>query len=250
MTPNELSTTILEDKPLAQKRRLLVIISMLVLASFLTKAQLEEVNTFIFKLSFENMDGVMTLLLLSVGFLLIRYHAYAAQYQAVIRDDWTSRVLKHYFFERPAPPNEPPYEVSGFVVDVAPASLSPDDPGIAHDGDLTLTTRIHPNWFFNAQIEYDLFDNSSSDGDENQRVYIVQLKSPRALAHSLTALMIVYQTWWDAQIRYRASLDLYAPYFIALFAVGCASYDGVFLILSYFTNFISEWLVNLGSNHA
>ncbi|WP_299692586.1 hypothetical protein [uncultured Vibrio sp.] len=250
MTPNELSSTILEDKPLAQKRRLLVIISMLVLASFLTKAQLEEVNTFIFKLSFENMDGVMTLLLLSVGFLLIRYHAYAAQYQAVIRNDWTSRVLKHHFFERPAPPNEPPFEVSGFVVDVAPANLSPDDPGIANDGDLTLTTRIHPNWFFNSQIEYDLYNHSSTDRDENQRVYIVQLASPIAFIHSLKALMIIYQTWWDAQIRYRASLDLYAPYFIALFAVGCVSYDGVLLVFSHFTNLVSEWWFNLGDNHA
>ncbi|EGR0035110.1 hypothetical protein [Vibrio parahaemolyticus] len=250
MTPNELSTTILNDKPLAQKRRLLVTISMLVLASFLTKAKLEEVNTFIFKLSFENMEGVMTLLLLSVGFLLVRYHAYAAQYQAVIRKEWTSRVLKHYFFERPAPPDEPPYEISGFVVDVAPKNLSPDDPNIAHDEDLTLTTRIHPNWFFNAQIEYDLFNKSSADRDENQKVYIVQLGSIKAFANSLKALLIIYQTWWDAQIRYRASLDLYAPYFIALFAVGCASYDGVLLISSHFTNLISEWWVNVGETHA
>lgn len=68
------------DEDLQGKRKLLVELSILMLAINFTGAVFKEANTFIFKIEFTNQSGLSYFFLLAILFLLIRYFAYAHHY--------------------------------------------------------------------------------------------------------------------------------------------------------------------------
>jgi hypothetical protein len=84
------------DEGLAAKRRLLVIISLLLLALSISGASIKEANTFIFRIEFSNHVGLTYLLGAAVIFLLLRYYAYAQHYQSKLFDFWSARLLNDY----------------------------------------------------------------------------------------------------------------------------------------------------------
>ncbi|WP_429112088.1 hypothetical protein [Aeromonas veronii] len=83
-----------EDAGLQSKRKLLVLLSVLMLAIDFTGATFKEANTFIFKIEFENQSGLNVFLLLSVVYLLIRYYAYAHSYHEELYNLWSGRMLE------------------------------------------------------------------------------------------------------------------------------------------------------------
>ncbi len=84
------------DEGLAAKRRLLVIVSLLLLALSVSGASIKEANTFIFRIEFSNHVGLTYLLGAAVIFLLLRYYAYALHYQSKLFDFWSARLLNDY----------------------------------------------------------------------------------------------------------------------------------------------------------
>lgn len=216
MKPSDLSKTIHDDAPLASKRRLLVGLSMVLIAICFTGAKVSEANTLFFKITFANMDGILNLLLVSTGFSLFRYYSYTSIYQQAITKEWTDKLLKHSFFYGICEHSD---QEGGYMVDIAPAYAGYNDDNFRHDEESSLSESFHANWFFNAQISYDLY---TRDGDEKySQVYLLNFKDPK---RSIYALAIVFKCWWDAQIRFRESLDIYAPYLIAFTAIGLTVY--------------------------
>jgi hypothetical protein len=208
---SDVSKAIHDDAPLANKRRLLVGLSMVLIGIFITEAKIAEANTLFFKITFANMNGILALLLVSVGFVLFRYYSYASMYQQAIEKIWTDKLLRLDFFYQVGEHTD---EEAGYLVELAPEFSGYNDEEFRHDKYSSFTSSINLNLFFNAQIQYDLY---TQDGHMNQE--IVYVFSFKRFKKSITALRLIFQTWWESQIKHRESMDIYAPYFIALIAI-------------------------------
>ncbi|GAB1060094.1 hypothetical protein [Shewanella algae] len=105
------------------------------------------------------------------------------------------------------------------MVSIAPSFAGYNDEEFRMDESSTLKERFLLNWLLNAQIQYDLSYDYGSH--KSERVYLVNIKHPK---NSILALCVVLKHWWDAQVRYRESLDVYAPYLIAFTSIGLTIY--------------------------
>ncbi|MFL9706255.1 hypothetical protein [Aeromonas veronii] len=85
-----------EDSDLNTKRKLLVIVSILLMAMSVSGATLLEANTFIFKAGFANSKGLGYLLFLGVITLTIRYYSAAYQYHAQLYEMWANDMVRDY----------------------------------------------------------------------------------------------------------------------------------------------------------
>lgn len=81
------------DEGFNNKRKLLMIVSMLVIVISFTGASLKEANTFIFKIEFENSGGLNLFLFLSILLLLVRYYSFANEYQDELSLLWKNELL-------------------------------------------------------------------------------------------------------------------------------------------------------------
>ena len=81
------------DKGLASKRKLLTVTSLILMALAFSGAKVEEANTFLAKLSFDNHEGIPLLLAISIVFLLLRYYNYAQPYHYRLYRIWAVRML-------------------------------------------------------------------------------------------------------------------------------------------------------------
>lgn len=204
---SELSLKIEADIGLARSRKYLMFVSLILLALTFSGAKIAEANTFLFKLTFTNSEGIIDLLLLSIGFLVIRYYSNAAKYHKAIYDDWTSRLLKQEYFYSVCEHSD---GETGYLVDIAPQYAGYNDESFRHDEDcLSVKVKFHANWFINAQFQYDLFSRHGHMQDK--KVYLFKFSMFFA---SIKALWLVLNQWFDAQVRYSESLDIFAPYLI------------------------------------
>jgi hypothetical protein len=204
---SEISQKIEDDTGLAKSRKYLMFVSLILLALTFSGTKITEANTFLFKLTFTNSEGIVDLLLLSIAFLVIRYYSNAAKYHKAIYDDWTSRLLKDEFFYFIC---EHSYAQSGYMVDIAPKYAGYNDESFRHDEDCPyIKVKFHANWFINAQFQYYLLNRNGHMQD--QKIYLFRFSMFLA---SLKALWLVLNHWIDAQVRYRESLDIFAPYLI------------------------------------
>lgn len=204
---SELSQKIEVDTGLAKSRKYLMFVSLILLALTFSGAKIVEANTFLFKLTFTNSEGIIDLLLLSIAFLVICYHSHASKYHKAIYNDWTYRLLKDEYFYSVCEHSD---GESGYIVDIAPQYAGYNDESFRYEDEhQSRKVTFHANWFINAQFQYDLFNR---DGHmQDQKVYLFKLSMFFA---SLKSLWLVLNYWIDAQIRYRESLDIFAPYLI------------------------------------
>jgi heme/copper-type cytochrome/quinol oxidase subunit 3 len=102
MTEEKKSPTITElidaDEGLKSKRKILTITSLILLALTFSGAKVEEANTFILKLKFDNQNGIAILLVLTIVFLIIRYYNYAKPYHEKLFRAWSDRMLDDGYF--------------------------------------------------------------------------------------------------------------------------------------------------------
>jgi hypothetical protein len=212
--PSELSKRIDEDLALASSKKYLMLTSLVLLALLFSGAKVTEANTFLFKLTFTNSAGITNLLLLSIGFLLIRYYSNTSKYHKAIYDDWTQRALKQPYFFSVCEHSD---GQSGYIVDIAPEYAIFNDPTSGYEEHDKLNWTLHVNLYLNAQIQYDLYNQHGHIQDK--KVYIFQYLHP---IKSCKAIWIIFKHWIEAQTRFRESLDIYAPYMIAFFTTICA----------------------------
>lgn len=84
------------DVGLAAKRKILIVVSLLLLALNVSGASIKEANTFVFRVEFSNHVGLTYLLGVAVAFLMLRYYAYAESYHSQLFDFWSARLLRDY----------------------------------------------------------------------------------------------------------------------------------------------------------
>ena len=193
------------DEGLKSKRKLLAITSLILLALTFSGAKVEEANTFILKLKFDNQNGIAILLVLAIVFLLIRYYNYAKPYHEKLFREWSGRMLEHRYFYSFCHNQD---VFTGLVMNKAPKVITYE--AVQYDG-LTFTYHYKCSFFkrsfiYNYADANDVFSEEAGVGWKNYlKVIGYELK---------------YRV--ERYFNHRAHLDILAPYFLGVIAV--ASY--------------------------
>jgi len=198
------------DEGLKSKRKLLTVVSLILLAIQFSGAKVEEANTFILKLSFSHQGGIAFLLMLAVLFLLIRYYNYARLYHEKLFELWSSRMLEDPFFYS-YDPNEP--DASGLIIELARKHLKVDVDNVIRSDHEDCIWKYDHRWCFSRYIVY-LFHNEY----ELEGVDINLLNKAGFLTYlKILRYELIYQV--SGFFTHRENLDILTPYLLGLVAV-------------------------------
>lgn len=210
---SELTKAIDDDKGLQSKRRLLTIVSLILLALSFSGATIAEANTFIFKLSFTNQNGLGILLVLSIIFLMIRYYNYAKPYHDKLYNLWTKRLLSQPFFFCYIP--HEPEDASGLVADSRHEEIGYR---LREDG-FNWSYTYKCKWFFRRYIVHEWGSYQHEDDDNSD---LANIYSKFGLRAYLKALRLEAIEQFRSFFTHRENLDILAPYMLGCLAI--ASY--------------------------
>ena len=205
------------DEGLRSKRKMLVVISLLLIGMSVTGATITEVNTLIFKVTFKNQAGLSYLLVVAVFFLSLRYYSYAKPYQDQLLGFWSSKMLKNDHFAWTDHESGPPdYDVSGWVYDPAPKGYMSDvDAYAQHE---------NPEIFYKSHAYkpglFPAFTYSWTDGyqDLADTIYLWHNKKMPWWA-CLIVMRYEIQYQGASWLTHRENLDIISPYLLASTAV-------------------------------
>ena len=203
-----------KDEGLRSKRKMLTIVSLILLSIEFSGATIVEANTFILKISFEHQSGISLLLLLAIIFLLVRYFNYAKPYHEKLFELWSSRMLSDSMFIL-GDPYSP--DITGLISDLAPNGL--DIEHIGHDENSYLDWSYQCKFFLNRYIKYSWFVEHI---DESASISL--LKNVSFFTY-IKVLMTEFKYQVLSFFSHRENLDILAPYLL-----------GVTAIFSYFFN--------------
>ena len=199
------------DTSLASCKKTLIIISSVLLALTFSGAKVTEANTFIFKITFTNPTGINTLLLLSIGYLLLRYNSISHIYTDNYKKQFATRVLDNKFFRRYDSYND---VVDGFIPDLLKPKIYINDDKYKHSNHSYLDYDLKVRLFFNAYIDLTEYDEHG-----NPYLYRFYLIGSKNKLQYLFALSIMLSHWFLEQFRQRDFLELYSPMLIGFIAV-------------------------------
>ncbi|WP_162626375.1 hypothetical protein [Aeromonas salmonicida] len=92
-TDKKLRDELDEDENYNRVRNKLTIVSCVFLTINVAGIKIEEINTFIFKLSISNINNFSILMAIAVIFLCARYYAYSEVYRKKISNIWIKKLL-------------------------------------------------------------------------------------------------------------------------------------------------------------
>ncbi len=197
------------DEGLQGKRKLLVGLSILMLAINFTGAVFKEANTFIFKIEFTNQSGLSYFLLLAVLFLLIRYYTYAHHYHEELYKLWSSRMLRdrkilHYHYEAE--------RVDGLLMHAINV-WGGDEPGIQ-------ASKYHITGLFQRGLLYPT-EHHHEDGIEEyeELISLTNFKDGWRKRDYIKLLGYEFKYQFTAFFKYRENLDLVGPYLLGVSAL-------------------------------
>lgn len=202
-----LKEKISEDTALASCKKVLVIIAMLLLALTFSGAKITEANTFIFKLTFSKPGGLSDLLLLSMGFLLLKYYSLSHDYLKLYQQSWAKEAIKDPFFFLH---NQYADEVSGFLVTRLETYYDFND-RIGNRYEDTIIYSLIPNLFLNAKLYIVLSDNEHGDTCAIE----IPLCDFKNIKMYPKAVYKIFYFWLHNLFREREYLDLYSPILIS-----------------------------------
>jgi len=203
--PLTLTQRIDADEGLKAKRKLLSVVSLILLAIVFSGAKVVEANTFIMKISFTNQNGIAHLLLLSIVFLMIRYYNYARPYHDELYNKWTDRMLSEPFFYS-SNPNE--HELAGIVMDRTPQKIDVDR--IYYEQG-SFDFKYKCSWLFVRKFTY-IWTYSEQDDYQVIDVRVGWRGYLKVLAYETKHQFKSYFT-------HRENLDILAPYLLGSIAI-------------------------------
>ncbi|MBE5136790.1 hypothetical protein HJ040_22100 [Vibrio parahaemolyticus] len=198
------------DEKLASKGKLLVTMSLILIALEVTGATIKEANTFLFKIDFANQNGVTFLLLGAITYLAVRYLNYAQPYHHELFLVWSRRMMLDRELFRFNPHDDCVY---GFLSD-AIGVYGGDEPGIRE-------ARYAKSGFFKRSIVYPT-QHQGEDGEVEYYDAHINLRSfdekwTLNMYLKLLAIELKYRVL--AFVKHREHLDLLGPYFFAIVSV-------------------------------
>ncbi|ARD44445.1 hypothetical protein [Colwellia sp. PAMC 21821] len=230
--PKQLTLTqrIDADEGLKAKRKLLTVVSLILLAITFSGAKVVDANTFIMKISFTNQSGIAYLLLLSIAFLMIRYYNYARPYHDELYKTWTERMLNdRYFYLYHDEANES----EGLITKLYPENLIKD---IDQQDCRGIKTKYRCSAFFGRNLEYTWFSGDGPGYESWATVNLMRIKSDEIKKKDkqedkkVTKNRVNLKPYFKVlsyELRYRAArffthrenLDIISPYFLGCFSI-------------------------------
>ena len=222
----ELQQQIDSDEGLRSKRRLLTIVSIILLAIEFSGAKIIEANTFIVKLSFDNQSGLSVLLLFSIIFLMIRYYNYAERYHQALYNLWTEKLLNdpniHLY-------NDHSGEITGWLFEAMPKRIQPDN--VHYDSfeyrySYVCKSPFRRSFAYHTRDEYD------------EHTKHVGICKTLGFKKYLAILLLEAKYQLSSYFKNRENLDIQAPYLLGLVAILSFFFNHQLqLILKWFTDF-------------
>ncbi len=200
-----------DDEGLQSKKKILSILSILLIAINFTGAKFQEANTFIFKIEFTNQDGLSHLLLLSVIFFLIRYFSHAHVYHEELRALWCDRLLKDKLKVLYGP-DYSYSECRGFLAPAIDVCID-DEPGIK-DSSYVITG------LFQREIQYpSVLRDEEGMEETTEAIKLTKFNDRWKRKHFYKLLLTEIKYQFAGIIKYRENLDLLGPYFLGVSAL-------------------------------
>jgi len=200
-----------DDEGLQSKKKILSILSILLIAINFTGAKFQEANTFIFKIEFTNQDGLSHLLLLSVVFSLIRYFSHAHVYHEELRALWCARLLK----DKLKVLYGPDYSCSdcrGFLAPAIDVCID-DEPGVK-DSSYVITG------LFQREIQYpSVYRDEDGRNETTDVIKLTKFNDKWKRKDFFKLLLIENKYQFSGIIKYRENLDLLGPYVLGVSAL-------------------------------
>ncbi len=196
------------DDGLKGKKKLLTIVSLILLVIQFSGAKIIEANTLILKLSFTNQDGLALLLCISIVFLLVRYYGYARKYHKKLYDLWSSDLMKDPRIHSHC---EHSNEFSGLLHEKYPKNF--------HILEMTYGERssyiasYKSSWLLKKEFEFDVTN-------EHDR-YSTYINVFTILGFKKYLYIFTLETKYRflGFFNYRENLDIYAPYLLGFFSI-------------------------------
>jgi hypothetical protein len=200
------------DDGLRSKRKLLTIVSLILLALSFSGAKVEGANTFILTLSFENQQGISVLLVLAIMFLLVRYYNYACKHHFLLYKLWTARLCQHPFFLR-THPHEP--DVSGLVSVRAPEGFDPED-----------CRHSNEEWGFSYKCQFPFVRKIQYWTKDQYDIHEAEARVGRKNYFKVLWLEARFQC--AAFLTHREHLDILSPYILGTSAILSYAFNDYF----------------------
>ncbi len=212
------------DEGLKAKRKLLTVVSLILLAIAFSGAKVVEANTFIMKVTFTNQNGIAYLLLLSIAFLMIRYYNYARPYHDELYEAWTQRMLNDDYFYRY---HEEAGESDGLINDLQPESLERD---IYQQDCRGIKTKYRCSYILGRNFEYTWFSGSGYESWATVNLMRIKgntvKKKDKPVAVNKINLkpyfkILSYELKYQVSsfFTHRENLDILAPYLLGCFSI-------------------------------
>jgi len=203
--PLTLTQRIDADEGLKAKRKILTVVSLILLAIVFSGAKVVEANTFIMKISFTNQNGIAYLLLLSIVFLMIRYYNYARPYHDELYNKWTNRMLSEPFFYSTHPYED---ELAGLVLDRIPNKINIDS---IRYNEGSFSFKYKCSWLFVRKFTY-IWTYSEQDDYQIIDARVGWRDYLKVLAYET-------KHQFKSYFIHRENLDILAPYLLGSVAI-------------------------------
>jgi hypothetical protein len=203
------------DDGLKSKRRTLFLLSLLLLAIVVSGANIKEASSLIFKIEFTNHENLQWLLIAGIFYSALRYYAYSEIYRDELFNQWSKKLISDPTVYRYDQHKE---EVGG-LLEKAVDVWGGDEPGLAEPEyrRIRLLKRV---------IAYSATEEDAMDGPIYFKKYIDLNKYDSRWKRKdfLLLLWIELKYRANAWVAHRETLDLVAPYLLAVAALAAFFY--------------------------
>lgn len=209
-TDKKLRDELDEDENYNRVRNKLMILSCVFLTINVAGIKIEEINTFIFKLSITNINSFSMMMAMAVIFLCARYYAYSEVYRKKISEIWINRLLSDRRVFKYCPADSQSEEYNSGLLSYAISDWPGDEPGAA-------SPRYKIGWGYKRYISYDLNEIDEHDNSAEIPLY----KFTTSWTWKKLLLLFKYEAKYQVEclIGTREFLDIYSPYLVASSAI-------------------------------
>ncbi|MFM4774607.1 hypothetical protein ACEUD0_01965 [Aeromonas veronii] len=207
-----------KDSEFQSKRKLLIVVSILLMAMSLSDAQLKEANTFIFKIDFSNAAAFGWMVFFGVIILIIRYYSLAFKYHSYLYDAWANAMMQDrrvfvYFFDD----NSNDYIPHGLLSKLKDHSCSSNINGHSFE-----RYKVEPKYKINGILKRGItYDYDSGHDIAIEEVNLNKFYEYWTRRDLYELLKIEFEHQKNAVFRRPEYLDISLPYFIAILSLIC-----------------------------
>lgn len=210
ITDKKLRDELDKDENYNRVRNKLMAVSCVFLTINVAGIKIDEINTFIFKLSISNIKSFSVLMALAVIFLCARYYAYSEVYRKKISEIWINRLLSDRRVFKYYQADSQSDEYNSGLLSHAINDWPGDEPGASDP-------KYKIGWGYKRYITYSL--HQIDEYDNSTEIPLYRFTENWTLKKLLCLLKYeaIYQM--ECVIGTREFLDIYSPYIIASSAI-------------------------------